>query len=87
LLQKELAAVVNATHCLYYANVLDLVFQNPEMLALLSNKAMENVRKEHMTTFHKILLVCDLTLGPEFFQQVQVQYNMNPDPKMMIEKL
>jgi hypothetical protein len=48
---------------------------------------MEGVRKEHMTTFHKRLLICDPAFAVEFFQQVQVHYNMNPDAKMMIEKL
>jgi len=57
------------------------------MLVSLSNKAMESVRKEHTTSFHKRLLVCDLTLGFEFLQQVQVHYNMNLDLEMMIEKL
>jgi hypothetical protein len=57
------------------------------MLVSLSNKVMESVRKEHMTTFHKRLPICDLSLGVEFLQQVQVHYNMNFDPEMMIEKL
>ncbi len=56
-------------------------------MASLSNKAMENVQKEHMTMFHKRLPVCDLALGPKILQQVWVHYNMNPNPKMMIEKL
>jgi len=51
------------------------------MLGLLSNNVMENVRKEHMTTFHERLPICDHTLGLKFFKQVQVHYNM------MIEKL
>ncbi len=68
-------------------DVLDLIFRALEMLASLSNKAMKSVQKEHMTTFHKRLPVCDLVLGAEFLQEVQVHYNMNLDPKMMIEKL
>jgi len=47
------------------------------MLTLLSNKAMDSVQKEHMIMFHKRLLICDPTLGIEFFQQVH--YNMNHD--------
>jgi hypothetical protein len=54
------------------------------MLALLSNKAMESVQKEHMTTFHKKLPICDPTLGPEFLQKIHVHYNMNHDLEMMI---
>jgi hypothetical protein len=57
------------------------------MLASLSNKVMESVWKEHMTMFHERLLICDLALGLEFFQQLQVHYNMNLDLEMMIEKL
>jgi hypothetical protein len=57
------------------------------MLALLSNKAMESVQKEHMIAFHKRLHICEPTLGIEFLQQIQVHYNMNPNPEIMMEKL
>jgi hypothetical protein len=57
------------------------------MMPLLNNKAMESVWKERMTTFHKRLPVCDPTLGVEFFQQIHVHYNMNPNLEMMIVKL
>jgi hypothetical protein len=57
------------------------------MLSSLNNKAMESAWKEHMTTFHKRLLVCDPSLGLEFFQQGQIHYNMNPNLEMMMEKL
>ncbi len=57
------------------------------MLASLSNKAMDSVQKEYMIAFHKRLHVCDPALAPKFFQQIHVHYNMNPNPKMMIEKL
>jgi hypothetical protein len=57
------------------------------MLASLSNKVMENVQKEHMIAFHKRLPVHDLAFHPKFLQQVKVHYNINLDPKMMIEKL
>jgi hypothetical protein len=49
------------------------------MVASLSNKAMDSVQREHLTTFHKRLPICELTFGAEFFQQVQVHYNMNPN--------
>ncbi len=48
---------------------------------------METIQKEHMTTFHKRLLVCDASLGLKFLQQVQVHYNMNPVLEMMMKKL
>jgi hypothetical protein len=57
------------------------------MLVLLSNKAMETIQKEQMTTFHKILPICDPALGLEFLQLIQVHHNMNPDLEMMIKKL
>jgi hypothetical protein len=37
--------------------------------------------------FHKRLPICDPTLGIEFLQQIQVHYNINLNPEMMIEKL
>ncbi len=72
---------------MYYANVPNLALQNLEMLASLSNKAMDSVQKEHMITFHKRLPICDPTIGPKFIQQVHVHYNMNLNPEMMTEKL
>jgi hypothetical protein len=77
----------DATHCLYYVKVPNLALHDLDKLASLSTKAMENVQKEHMNTFHKWLLVCDPTLGVEFLQQIQVHYNMNLDPEMMMAKL
>jgi hypothetical protein len=50
------------------------------MVASLSNKAMESVQREHLIAFHKRLPICEPALGIEFFQQVQVHYNMNPNP-------
>jgi hypothetical protein len=79
--------VINTAHYLYYANVPNLTLRDQEILVSLSNKAMESVRKEHMTMFHKRLLICDPTLGVEFLQQVHVHYNTNLDPKMMMETL
>jgi len=55
---------------LYYVDVPNLALGNPKMLASLSNKAVESVWKEHMTSFHKRLPIYDLALGLEFFQQV-----------------
>jgi hypothetical protein len=57
------------------------------MLVLLSNKAMESVRKEHMITFYKRPLICDPALGPKFLKQIHIHYNMNLDPEMVTEKL
>ncbi len=62
--------VIDITHCLYYADVLDPIIQNSEMLASLSNEAMESVQKEHMTSFHKRLFVCDPALSTKFLQQI-----------------
>jgi hypothetical protein len=68
-LQKDLVAIIDVAHCLYYEKVPNPTFCDLYMLASLSTKAMENVRKEHMITFHKRLPVCDPTLGVELFQQ------------------
>jgi hypothetical protein len=59
-------AVVDTTHCLYYADVPNPILRDLGTLASLSYKAMENVQKEHMTTFHKRLPVCDPTLDLKF---------------------
>jgi hypothetical protein len=48
-LQKELVAVVDTTHYLYYVDVPNLILGDLKMVASLSNKVMENVQKEHMT--------------------------------------
>jgi len=60
--------VVDTTHQLYYANVVDLVLKDPYQLETLNNKAMDAVRKEHMIAFHKRLPICDLSLGLKFMQ-------------------
>jgi hypothetical protein len=44
-------------------------------------------RKEHMIAFHKRLLVCDPSLGPEFLHKVEIHYNMNPKLEMLSKKL
>ncbi len=78
---------MDTAHQLHHAKVLDPVLRDPKVLSSLSNKAMQCVRKEHMTTFQKRLHVCDPSFGPIFFQQVQVHYNMNPYLEMMTKKL
>jgi hypothetical protein len=40
-----------------------------------------------MTTFRKRLPIYEPALGIKFLQQIQVDYNMDPDLKMMTEKL
>ncbi len=57
-------ATMDIAHQLYYAKVLDLALRDLEMLVSVSNKAMENIQKEHMTKFHKWLPVYDALLGP-----------------------
>ncbi len=69
-MQREFVVVIDITHCLYCADVPDPIFQDSEMLALLSNEAMEIVRKEHMTSFRKRLLVYDPSLSAKFIQKV-----------------
>jgi hypothetical protein len=50
-------------------------------------KAMEQVRKDHSSTFCKHLFVCNPALGTNFFKEIQVHYDMNSKSKMLIEKL
>jgi hypothetical protein len=60
---------INIAHQLYYVDVVDLVLKNSNQLETLSNKAMDVVCKEHMTTFHKRLHVCNLSLGSKFLHE------------------
>ncbi len=66
--------VVDIAHQLYYANVVDPALKDPDQLETLSNKVMDMVHKEHMTSFHKWLPVRDPSLGPEFLQEVLIHY-------------
>jgi len=50
-------------------------------------KAMEQVRKDHLITFTKHLPIYDLALSPKFMIQIQIHYDMNSNPKMFINKL
>jgi hypothetical protein len=50
-------------------------------------KAMELVRKEHYSAFYKHLSICDPTLGLDFLKEIEVHYDMNLEPEMLIEKL
>jgi hypothetical protein len=52
---------------MYFAVIVDLAQRDLDQLQILSNKAMEVVRKEHMMGFHKCLPMCDPFLGPSFF--------------------
>jgi hypothetical protein len=50
-------------------------------------RAMDQVKKDHYSTFCKHLLVFDLALGPNFLKEIQVYYNMNSERKMFTKKL
>jgi hypothetical protein len=79
--------VINIAHQLYYADVVDPTLRDPDQQETLSNKAMDAIYKEHMTAFHKRLPICDPSLGPNFLYEVQIHYNMNPEPEMFMKKL
>ncbi len=51
---------------LYYEEVLDEKLRSPSILHALMDKAMDQVQKDHTSTFTKHLLVYDPTLGPKF---------------------
>jgi hypothetical protein len=57
---------IDTAHQLYYVDVVDPALKDPSQLETLSNKVMDLVYKEHMTTFHKQLLVCNPSLGLKF---------------------
>jgi hypothetical protein len=50
-------------------------------------KTMEQVRNNHYLGFYKRLPICDPFLGVDFLREMQVHYDMNLVPKMLIEKL
>jgi hypothetical protein len=72
---------------MYYVKVLNPLLQKNDIIDSLCNKTVQSVKMEHMTPFHKRLLVYDPTLGPEFLEQVHVHYDMNLDLKMLTKKL
>ncbi len=49
-------------------------------------RAMEWVCKDHYSTFCKHPPISDLALGLNFLE-IQVHYDMNLEPKMLMEKL
>jgi hypothetical protein len=49
-------------------------------------KVMELVWKEHFFYFLYAIVICDLTLGLDFFKEIQVHYDMNSEPKMFTKK-
>jgi hypothetical protein len=85
--QKELVVAIDTTNQLYYSDVVNPTSKDPNQLETLSNRTMDAVRKEHMTTFHKWLHVCDPSLNPKFLQEVQIHYDMNPKLEMLTKKL
>jgi hypothetical protein len=48
---------------------------------------MEEVCKDHYFAFYKHFPMCDLALGPIFLKEIQIHYDMNSNPKMLMEKL
>lgn len=60
---------VDIAHQLYYLDV-DLVLEESDQLETLNNKAMDEIRKEHMTSFHKWMPICDPSLGLKFLHEV-----------------
>jgi len=52
---------------LYCENGIEEDYRSPIKLQELMEKAMEQVRKTHYSTFYKHLpIICDLVLGPKF---------------------
>jgi hypothetical protein len=51
------------------------------------DRAMEQVRKDHYSTFCKHLLVCDISMGSDFLKEIHVHYDMNLQLEMLTKKL
>jgi hypothetical protein len=47
---------------------------------------MEQVRKDHYSTFYKYLPICDPYLGGYFLNETHVHNDMNLELEMLIEK-
>jgi hypothetical protein len=82
-LDIELFIAIDVVVKMYYEEVPDLSQRLASKMQMLMEKAMEHIRKEHLTTFTKRLLVCDPLLGLKFLWQIQIHYDMNSDPKML----
>jgi hypothetical protein len=72
---------------MYYEEVFDLGKRSTTTFQKCMEKAMEQVRKNHYSTFYKHILVCDPTLGPNFLKEIRVHYDMNLKSQMFMEKL
>jgi hypothetical protein len=56
---------------LYCEKALDEGDISPTKLQELVEKAMEQMRKVHYSTFYKhLLVICDIVLGPKFLQEI-----------------
>jgi hypothetical protein len=62
--------VVDVVVKLYYEEVLNLNQSLASKMQTLVEKAMEYIKKDHLTTFTNHLLVCDPSLGPKFMGQI-----------------
>lgn len=71
----------------YYEEVLNLSQRLASKMQTLTEKAMEQIKKDHLTTFTHHLLVCDPSLVPKFMRQIKIHYDMNSDLEMLTEKL
>jgi hypothetical protein len=50
-------------------------------------RTMDQVRKDHYSTFYKHLQVCDPSLGPYFLKETHFHYDMNLELEMLTKKL
>jgi hypothetical protein len=72
---------------LYYEEIFNPMKRSITKLQKCVEKVMEQVWKDHHSTFYKHFPVCDPTFGPYFLKEIQVQYAINSKPKMLMEKL
>jgi len=72
---------------IYYKEVFDPTLCSPSKMQELMEKTMDQVQKENYNAFFKHLLVCDLIFGKEFFEQIQMHYDMSSECKMLTKRL
>ncbi len=71
----------------YYEDIPQKGDRFPTKMQELIEKVMEQVRKEHYSTFCKHSPICDPGLGLEFLEEIQAHYDNNSKLKMFTKKL
>ncbi len=83
-LHRKIFAIGDIAIKLYYEEFFDTQDRSPLRLQEQMERAMKQVMKDHYLAFCKHLLVCDPSMGADFLNEIQVHYDMNLEPEMLI---